>query len=89
MDQYIPPESQVTGAQLAIDKPPRIAAASKDIPIRSRRDEKEKPIGVIESGAEIYIMETIAGWTNVLPKSLYVLPPDDGGFWIPAAETPR
>jgi hypothetical protein len=89
MDQYIPPESQVTGAQLAIDKPPRIAKASKDIALRARRDEKERPIGAVESGAEVYVMETIAGWTNVLPKSLYVLPPDDGGFWIPAGEAPR
>jgi hypothetical protein len=88
MDQYIPPQTQVVGAQLAIDKPPRLAKAATEIAVRARRDEKEKPIGAVEPGAEIYVMETVAGWTNVLPKSLYVVPPDDGGFWIPASETP-
>ncbi|UQA57912.1 hypothetical protein [Polyangium aurulentum] len=89
MDQYIPPETQVAGAKLLSDDPPRIATATRDIAIRARRDEKERPIGVVESGAEIYILETVAGWTNVLPKKLYVVPPEEGGFWIPASETPR
>jgi hypothetical protein len=89
MDQYVPPETQVAGAKLLSDDPPRIATAGRDIPIRARRDEKERPIGVVEAGAEIYILETVAGWTNVLPKKLYVVPPDEGGFWIPASETPR
>ena len=51
--------------------------------------DKDRPIGVVEPGAEVYIMETMAGWTNVLPKALYVVPPEDGGFWIPSAEAPR
>jgi hypothetical protein len=89
MDQYIPPQTQVAGAQLLIDKPPRIATATKETLIRARRDERDRPIGVVETGAEIYVMETVAGWTNVLPKSLYILPPDDGGFWIPSSEVPK
>ena len=46
-------------------------------------------LGVLEAGAEVYMMETIAGWTNLLPVSLGVTPPDEGGFWIPAAEAPK
>jgi hypothetical protein len=89
VDQYIPPQTQVVGAQLAIENPPRIAKATKDIVIRARRDERERPIGVVEAGAEVYVMETVAGWTNVLPKDLHVLPPDEGGFWIVSSETPK
>jgi hypothetical protein len=89
MDQYIPPQSAVVGGQLAMDKPPRIATATKDILIRARRDERERPIGVVESGAEFYVMETVAGWTNVLPKALHILPPDDGGFWVVSSEVPK
>jgi hypothetical protein len=88
MDQYIPPSSAVVGAQLVIDKPPPVRTATKEIAIRAKRDEKARPIGVVEAGAEIYVMETVAGWSNVLPKSLHVLPPDDGGFWIPSSEAP-
>ena len=72
-----------------MDPPPRVARATKDIPVRFRRDEKERPIGVIEAGAELLVLETIAGWTNVLPKSVFALPDESGGFWIPASETPR
>ncbi|MGK4007115.1 hypothetical protein WMF31_31120 [Sorangium sp. So ce1036] len=89
MDQYIPPTTAVAGAQLALDKPPPIVKATRSIPIRARRDEKEKPVGEIEAGAEVYILETVAGWTNVLPKALGMTPPDEGGFWIPASETPK
>jgi hypothetical protein len=88
MDTYIPPTSQVSGAQLALDRTPRVATAARLIPIRLRRDEKEAPIGWVEPGAEIYILETVAGWTNVLPKSLYLLPPEDFGFWVPSNEVP-
>ncbi|KYF67516.1 hypothetical protein [Sorangium cellulosum] len=89
MDQYIPPTTAVAGAQLALDKAPPIVKATRSIPIRARRDEKERPVGEIEAGAEIYLLETVAGWTNVLPKALGMTPPDEGGFWIPAAETPK
>ncbi|WP_437327841.1 hypothetical protein [Sorangium sp. So ce381] len=89
MDQYIPPTTAVAGAQLALDKAPPIVKATRAIPVRARRDEKEKPIGEIEAGAEIYLLETVAGWTNVLPKALGMTPPDEGGFWIPASETPK
>ena len=89
MDHLIPPNTQVSGAQLALDKPPPIVKATKEIPVRARRDEKEKPIGAIEVDAEIYVLETVAGWTNVLPKGLWVVPPEDGGFWIPSSEAPK
>lgn len=89
MDQFIPPTTAVNGAQLSIDKPPRLVAAPRDIPIRAHRDEKERPIGVVEAGAEVYLMETMSGWINVLPKGLTVTPSDDGGFWIPASEVSK
>jgi len=89
MDQLIPPSSAVTGAQLTLDRSPPLVKATREIRVRARRDEKEKTIGVIEIGAEVYLMETVAGWTNVLPKGLGVTPPEEGGFWIPSSEAPR
>jgi hypothetical protein len=83
------PQGPTAAAQLVFEDPPRLATAPKDIPIRSKRSEKAKPIGVLEAGAQVYIMETAAGWTNVLPKDLHILPPEDGGFWIPATDVPK
>jgi hypothetical protein len=88
MDQYIPPETSVAGTQLAMESPPRIARAPRDIPIRFRRTDTEVPIGYIEAGAEFYVFETVAGWTNILPAKVYVLPSDTNGFWIPSSQTP-
>lgn len=88
MDQFVPPTTAVSGAQLALDPPPRVVKATKEIPIRLKRDAKDAPVGAIEIGAEVYVIETITGWSNVLPKSLALTPPDDGGFWIPSSEVP-
>ncbi len=89
MDQFIPPTTAYAGAQLALDKPPRLLQAAREIPVRAHRDDKEKPIGAVEAGAEVYVMETLLGWTNVLPRNLGLTPADDGGFWVPSAEVSR
>jgi hypothetical protein len=89
MDALNPTTTTIQSAQLGLDKPPRLVQATKEIPLRARRDDKETPIGAIEVGAEVYVIETVAGWANVLPKHLGLTPPDDGGFWIPASEVPK
>ena len=89
MDQFIPPTTAVAGATLKLDHEPRIARATRDLAVRARREEKDRPIGVVEAGAEIFVMETMVGWTNVLPRNLGLTPADEGGFWIPADEVPR
>jgi len=89
VDSLIPPRKVVSGAQLAFgDGAPRVAKMTKDAPIRALRDEKEKPIGAVEAGAEVYVMETVAGYTHVLPKHLGLVPPDGQGFWVAAADVP-
>jgi hypothetical protein len=82
-------QTVISGATLALDKTPAVQKATKDIPIRARRDEKEKTIGVIETGAEFYVTETITGWSNILPKHLGMTAPADGGFWILSSDVPK
>ncbi|MFO0759240.1 MAG: hypothetical protein U0359_22300 [Byssovorax sp.] len=89
MDALDTSSTLMSSVTLGLDKPPRIVVLAHDQPIRARRDDKESPIGVIEAGAEVYLVETVAGWANVLPKHLALTPPDDGGFWFPAADLPR
>jgi hypothetical protein len=89
MGSDVQPPVQLPAVKLVFDSPPRVATATKDIPIRAKPNEKAKPIGVVETGAQVYVRESNAGWTNVLPKSVHVLPPDEGGFWIPSSEVPK
>jgi hypothetical protein len=49
----------------------------------------EFAIGLIGSASFLGGGLTAAGWTNVLPKNLHILPPEDGGFWIPASDVPK
>lgn len=89
MDQVAAPQTVVDGATLALDKPPPLVRATKDVPVRALRDEKERPIGMLEAGAEVYVMERIAAFTNVLPKGLGLMPAEGLGFWIPTSEVPQ
>jgi hypothetical protein len=88
MDQFVPPTTAIQGAQLALDPPPRVVRATKEIPIRLRRDAKDVPVGAVEVGAEIYVLQTMTGWSSILPKGLSLTSPDEGGFWIPSSEVP-
>lgn len=89
MDQLIPPRRVVSGAQLGFgDSPPRIAKFAKDTVVRATRNELAARAGIIEAGAEVYVLETVVGYTNVLPKNLALLPGENGGFWVAAADVP-
>jgi hypothetical protein len=89
VDSLVPPRRVVSGAQLAFGSgAPRLVKMTKEAPIRALRDEKDKPIGAVEVGAEVYVMETVAGYTHVLPKHLGLTPPDGQGFWMAATDVP-
>ena len=45
-----------------------------------------KPIGTIESGAEVTVIDTVGGWSRVFPKGLEVIPPEGKDFWVKAAD---
>jgi hypothetical protein len=88
-DRYIPPVKGPPAVKLKLQDAPRIVKATSDIPLRAKRETNAPAIGLIEVGAELYVLETVGEWTNVLPRGLYVTPPETGGFWIPAAEVPE
>ncbi len=83
------PGTAIAAVNLKLDGEPRVVKATRDLPVRPHRDDKERPIGVVEAGAEVFVMEVLSGWTNVLPKNLGLMPGEDGGFWIPSAEVSK
>jgi hypothetical protein len=86
MDRLAPP-SQVTGsARLSLSGQPTLVRAQKDVPLRLRPEETARPIGAIETGGEVYLIQTVLGWTSVMPRALNVLPPGDRSFWVPSSE---
>jgi hypothetical protein len=80
----LPPGSYVMSSppQLQLPEPPRIVKTTRELPLRLLARDAEAPVGVIEPETEVYVMDTVAGWAKVLPKSLHVLPAGELSFWV-------
>jgi hypothetical protein len=85
MDQLASQPSVRNPARLALPNAPRVVRTTREIPLRAAAKEGE-PIGVIESGAETYVLDVVAGWVSVLPKALDVMPVENAQFWVKKEE---
>jgi hypothetical protein len=84
----LPPASYnlTTPPQLQRAQAPRTVKTTRELALRLAAKDAEAPIGVIEPDTEVLVMDTVAGWANVLPKSLHVLPAGEQAFWVKAAD---
>ncbi len=84
----LPPSSysMSSAPQLQLPQPPRVLTTTRELPLRLAAKDAEVPVGVIEADTEVYVMDTVAGWANVLPKSLHVLPAGELSFWVKGAD---
>jgi hypothetical protein len=83
-----PPASYTLSSppQLQLPEPPRVVKTSRELPLRNVAKESEPAIGVIEVDTEVFVMDTVASWSKVLPKSLHVLPFGEQSFWVKTAD---
>jgi hypothetical protein len=72
--------------QLQLAQTPRTVKTSRELPLRVAAKDAEPPVGVIEADTEVYVMDTVAGWASVLPKSLHILPAGELSFWVKSAD---
>lgn len=86
MDQLASASSQRGVPRLRVQGEPRVVKTSGKATLRTAGSETGQEIGQIELGAEIYVLDVVAGWASVLPKTLNVAPPDGGQFWAKATE---
>jgi hypothetical protein len=86
MDRLAQPSTVTGSARLALAGQSLIVRAQKDVPLRLSTKEGAPPVGFVEAGGEVYVTETVLGWSAVLPRALNVLPPDGHSFWVPAGE---
>jgi hypothetical protein len=85
MDQLATQPAVRNPARLALPSSPRLVRASREIPLRAAAKDGE-PIGAIEAGAETYVLDVVAGWVSVLPKTLDVMPVENAQFWVKKEE---
>ncbi len=72
----------VNRPRMAVQGEPRVVKPVREVPLRAKPRESDPSIGVIEPGAETYVLDVVAGWASVMPKSLNVVPAPDGQFWV-------
>jgi hypothetical protein len=86
MDQLAPPMIQRGSPQLKMQGSTRIVRPSRDADIRAVAKDSGAIIGKVKMGTEVYLLDIVAGWANVLPKSLSVAPEGDNQFWVRASD---
>jgi hypothetical protein len=72
--------------RMAVQGEPRVVKPVREVPLRANPRESDASIGVVEPGAETYVLDVVAGWASVMPKSLNVVPGPDGQFWVRASD---
>jgi hypothetical protein len=72
--------------QLQLAQLPRVVKTTRELPLRLAAREAEAPIGVVETDTDVYVMDVIASWAKVLPKSLHVLPDGEQAFWVKSSD---
>lgn len=79
-----PSSSQASRLNVAADA--KLYRSTSEIALHGKADPKLSPIGVVPKDTELYVLDVVVGWANVLPKQLDVVPLDERRFWVRASE---
>jgi hypothetical protein len=86
MDRLAPPQAVPAGARLVLGGQPVVARAKAGARIRLSSQDAAAVVGTLDAGTEVYVLETVLGWSSILPKTLELLPPQGRSFWVKAAD---
>jgi hypothetical protein len=86
MDQQAGSVTQPGSPRLAPAASMQLVKTSKAVRIRLNAKDDDPTIGYIEPDTDTYVVDTMAGWSSVIPKALNVLPYGDGHFWVKSSD---
>jgi hypothetical protein len=86
MDEAAGPTIKKGTPRVSLQNPPRLVTTTHEVPIRIKAADTSPVVGRIEPNTETYVLDVMAGWASVLPKSLHVTPHADYHFWVKANE---
>lgn len=72
----------ISPAKLKVEGSTKIVKVDHDVPVRLNPNDAVKPIGVVQDGTELIVVDTVGGWSRVFPKTLEIIPPDGKDFWV-------
>lgn len=88
MDQLAGPVYKHSSQRLALAGTPRVVRTTRQISLRIKASDSGPVIGWIEPDTDTYVIDIVAGWASVMPRSLNVVPSGDGQFWVKASDLP-
>lgn len=86
MDQLVPPPIQHGSPTLNVQGQPKTVRVDRPTALRAAASDAAGTIGGIDSGVEVMVMDVVAGWASVLPKSLTISPVGTNQFWVRAKD---
>jgi hypothetical protein len=86
MDLPAPTADAAGAAHLAASGTPALVRVTKDTPIRLTPQNSSRPVGIVAPGTDLYVIDTVLGWSRVLPRALNLLPPGGRSFWVRSAD---
>ena len=81
LDELAPPAATNVSARLAIAGAPRSVRTSREVPLRAIARDTEPTIGSIAPDTEAVVVDEMAGWVSVLPKTLELIAAEGGHLW--------
>ncbi len=85
VDQFPPPTLISTGPRLKLGDDATLVKVSVAVDLLGEAKKNAPKIGQIEPETEVYIVDRVAQWVSVMPKSMHLAPPEGRQFWAPAA----
>jgi len=86
MDQLAPSRSVSGSPQLQVQGNTKVVRVPREVSIRSTASEAGLVIGAVEQGQEVLVLDVVAGWASVVPKTLTVSPVGATQFWVKAKD---
>jgi hypothetical protein len=76
----------VNPAKLKVEGGVKELKTTKNVPVRLAANDSAKSIGIVEDGADVLVLDTVAGWSRIFPKGLELMPPEGKDFWVKSSD---
>jgi hypothetical protein len=86
LDQRAHKTDTSQASRLSVTTDGKVYRAERELPLYGKADPKLPPIGTVPKDTELYVLDVVVGWANVLPKQLDVVPLSERRFWVRASE---
>ncbi len=73
-------------SRFAAPKDATLVRALRTVEVRGRANVRAPVLGRLLPGSESYVVDIVAGWASVLPRSMAIVPTEGNQFWVRAEE---